>query len=745
MIIGKIDWFGDFVKQRNKVDFGFITPLDGEHTKNIRVERDDVSIDVQAVIEGREGKGIYVEFDIDIIRNRAINVKLVTFVGFIEWFDRGICRIDCDDNSIIYFRSIKKLKVGELFSFTYKANNQEKIPIVIGSVNVENINDIGVIEKCAKSKNYSIFRKFITKYLLSVPLNIGADYILEKIQNLDNQKKREIFNEIVDKVPNLILICPELRAYLEFHEFRSNSYGYFINNHLDKVDDSLREELLSEVIDKLKKTTDSQRSVYWKQIKYLQQNLEYRNFIWDIAPVECKKPLIQNKYSKFFEIVSQFKKSSYSYAQVTSCDWRELYQLNEEDKILIKKWDSTISYNSSAAAKMISARGAEKLVIKFYKALGYTVEDISVHQVTQKSQDWITGDIKINSKYLIDVKNARNPINSDVYSEFCVPAFKTNLRSEKTIHNNDVGIVGVLSPYLKKEEIDGIVQPSSWRSNKRVTILGAFTQTKLQEIKSIFSDDLMSLDMKRGFDTNTYLPHWLFDYNELFYLQQFDILKQLEQLRVIDIPTWEDISIIGHNPLPLFIAAKRKLPQDWLDNLPQWKASFINYLIDLPPKRILLPYLFLSLLKHFLSMLSYDGSDYSPQEYFNILYTTSDKNHPLKLYDPLNTIQSFCETLQTLWKHREQAQLNEFKIFKFNGRGLLQGKRSASESIWTRILAYCGNKWIEGKGKCGHSPLIIGEHEICQTCFRLICPRLDCRHCHDKCASNTARSREKRR
>lgn len=90
---------------------------------------------------------------------------------------------------------------------------------------------------------------------------------------------------------------------------------------------------------------------------------------------------------------------------------------------------------------MISARGAEKAVIQLCQVLGYEVEDISIHQVTGKSQDWRRADIQLGSGHLLDVKNARFCVNSKVYSEICVPAFKQK-------RGNDVTIVGVFSPYL---------------------------------------------------------------------------------------------------------------------------------------------------------------------------------------------------------------------------------------------------------------------------------------------------------
>ncbi len=47
-MLGKIVWFGGFNNQKNKVNnFGFIAPLGEENTGDIRVDRDDVPLDIQ--------------------------------------------------------------------------------------------------------------------------------------------------------------------------------------------------------------------------------------------------------------------------------------------------------------------------------------------------------------------------------------------------------------------------------------------------------------------------------------------------------------------------------------------------------------------------------------------------------------------------------------------------------------------------------------------------------------------------
>ena len=137
----------------------------------------------------------------------------------------------------------------------------------------------------------------------------------------------------------------------------------------------------------VKKASSSswQRSIYWEQVRYLQENLDYKNFLWDIAPIDTKKQIVEERFRKFFEIVSLFNNSDFPYASNISNNWSELYKLNEIDTTLISKWNSTVSHNPHIAAQMISARGAEKLVMTFYEEMGYTVDDVSAHQVTYKS------------------------------------------------------------------------------------------------------------------------------------------------------------------------------------------------------------------------------------------------------------------------------------------------------------------------------------------------------------------------
>lgn len=724
MFTGKIHWFGGLNRRTNQVNhYGFILPIEGEENEKIFVSRNDIPIHLQDSLEGRNGEGVYVQFEIETgSRGQyAVNVNLLTSVGIVK----GRRSIKRDRLSDVYFTSYDSFNLKDIlyFGLRYNPRNKQDEVILVQKVN-SSIENQEIIQKCIQSDNPDIFLIFLIKYLQNLAREEAVSLVREKIKLINNLRTTKLIEELFEKIEHLFLesSTSDLRLFLSLKE-----YALIIDKHINSVDEPLRQELLSELVERLRKTSDLESTIYWNQIKYLQQNLEYKGFLWDVAPAEVKKQLIQDKYKKFFETVSKFNDSDYPYEQATTIDWRDLYNFKDVDKTLIQKWDSKVSHHPFTEAKMISARGAEKLVIQFYQTLGYAVEDISIHQVTKESQDWIKGDIRLDSLNLLDVKNARSPVNSKVYSEFCVPSFKQ-------YRSNDVKVVGVLSPYINKEEIDRTKEPSSERSSQKVLVLGDFDKTKLQQLEVLFSDRIIRIDMSRGFDTKTYLPPWLFDYDERFYVKQIEVMAPFQQLQDANIPSWEDILTVGQNPLPLLIAAKRKLPQEWLSSLPQWQAEFLNSLLNLPIERISLTFVFLSLLSHFLTMLSCDDLEYSPQQYQNILYTNSGMDRPLKLYDPLNIINDFCNALQSLWVNRQKVNLAEFKIFKFNGRGLLQGKRSEAESIATTILAYCGG-WIEKKGKCGFTPLVIGKHQTCPTCGRLICTEKDCHHCSDNCQS----------
>ncbi|WLT40527.1 hypothetical protein NON20_25125 (plasmid) [Synechocystis sp. B12] len=192
----------------------------------------------------------------------------------------------------------------------------------------------------------------------------------------------------------------------------------------------------------------------------------------------------------------------------------------------------------------------------------------------------------------------------------------------------------------------------------------------------------------------------------------------------------------------IFIFGNYQLPESWIIKMPKWAVEFYKSLHRPDNLRLSLPYLYLSILKHFLKMLPVLQTEYHPQLYKVLL--GNDLSLPCKIYDPLQIIDSFCETLETLWKNRDIGKLKEFKVFKFTSQGLLQGKQSKSSSSYTTILAYCGG-WTDAKGKCGHTPLVIGKHRVCEGCGYLICPEDDCQFCKRNCSHYEKRKEARQR
>lgn len=739
MAIGRVDWFGGLNKQTGKVNnFGFLTPIGEDVAEGVYVDRQDVPLELQPLLE----PGIYVQFEIVTDprgRNRAVGIELISLIGIVDWYDKGRGYITCEGRPDVRVETSESLQSGDIvfFHLRYKLKYRKDEAALGQKVNTSTEDKI-TIEKCAKSSHIAIFKPFIVEYAITLPVNEAIEFVLEKITTFSSKDKRTVADSLIYKAENLLLASSELRKLLIYDE-SSILYGYseistycqFINKHIRSVDKSLNQELLNELLDKVRQANDSLRSSYWSQVNFLRKDLEYRGNFWDIAPKEIKASLIKESYQQFFEIISQFDESEYPFSESLSFSWKELYKLDDLDQHLVKNWCSGQAKDSFKLAQMISARGAEKLVGKFYNTLGHSVEDTSAHQVTQQSNTWLKGDVRLDSEILLDVKNARNSVNSNAYSEFCVPTFKQQ-------RGNDVLITAVLSDYLQQEYMDGKKEPKFYVMNP--LILGEFDKRTLIRLEEVFNDNILSINISRDSDPKAYLPPWLFDYNARFYVKQREIMSAFLQLKNSDIPEWEDILTVGIRPFPLFIASQRSLAQKWIERLPKWKIDFINSLINLPVTHISLPYLFLTLLKHFLVMLSHKEPNYSPQQYQEVLYTSSSNYQPLKLYDPLNTIKDFCDTLQILWDYRQTANLTSFNIFKFTGKGLLQGKKYQNDQVWTTILAYCGG-WVEKKGKCGYRPLVIGKDKNCSTCGRLICPKENCQYCSDNCQEHGERKR----
>jgi hypothetical protein len=171
-------------------------------------------------------------------------------------------------------------------SFSIKEIRDTKFPITLKRLeNVNEIEDEEKITKYANSRIFSICKKFIAKYLSSLPLIVAETVLIERLDDFNQNDQDELIDEISRQLPILIVNSSKLRYYLKLNPYSANSYGNFINQYLNQVEESLQGELIEELIQRIEEANDEGRNIYWQQVKYLQDNLGYQNFLWDIAPI----------------------------------------------------------------------------------------------------------------------------------------------------------------------------------------------------------------------------------------------------------------------------------------------------------------------------------------------------------------------------------------------------------------------------------------------------------------------------
>ncbi len=411
-----------------------------------------------------------------------------------------------------------------------------------------------------------------------------------------------------------------------------------------------------------------------------------------------------------------------------------LPKLDEDDIQLIGKWcqpprnnlDRTSIIKARSKEKwelgrLLSARSAEKVSIDFYRHYEKKVKDISTTQIYENSKyDWRNYDIDVDGLH-IDVKNSRQSQNSsDRYTEYYIQKkFKHNKRNQEVI------ISGVFSPYLWPCTL---LEPIEYHGDTTTQFLGETTKKNRQTLKNEFNDLVDFVEPNPG--SEYFLPPWVFEYPEYVYTERNKALKELKNFTNLDALKG---AIFKFKLRPVGIAAGIDLTEI-LGNevLDDWERSFLNQLHNRIEKYGLsLPFLFLTILEHFLSMAtsSKTVSNFEPSKYRRFLfYEESDK--PLGIYDPLKTVDSLIKALDTLWTD-ENGSIRQFRKFKLKSFNILQAKRNSNEDLWTTLIAYCGGR-LEDRSSCGKNPLILGESEQCEY-GKLICPEPDCGFCCQTC------------
>ncbi len=401
----------------------------------------------------------------------------------------------------------------------------------------------------------------------------------------------------------------------------------------------------------------------------------------------------------------------------------EIYKsMSFQDRQLALSWAS--NDHDYERSKMLSARGAELAAAEFFSELGRPTQDVAIHQITGESEQWRSHDLLLDSFQPVDIKNARNTINSKVFAEFTIKRFKRDL------HDRDVAIVGVLSPYMTLKEIEEVSKNSllgiPFLNRERITILGATTKDRVRSLEMEFSKREMTV----YFGDPTRWPIWIFN-NELdWHLNQKEAISMFSKsAKEVARGDWIDCQ---QNLIPAFVISGME-PPGYGDLLP-WKRWYLDKLLKKSVSGgLTLPWLYIFTFCHFLEAVtnidSSESAQYSPGGYMDLLFhSKSAVNRPACLIDPSGMLSKLIETLNTLWNHRQSASLVSLRNFVFRGEGLLKGTDPEGRKV--TVLAYCGG-YIEGKGKCGSSPLVIGREKTCHRCQMLICNK--CNHCSDRC------------
>jgi hypothetical protein len=383
-------------------------------------------------------------------------------------------------------------------------------------------------------------------------------------------------------------------------------------------------------------------------------------------------------------------------------------------------------------ACVLSARAAEKATIDFYQKHGFTVQDVAITQIAVgRNDDWRDYDLKING-FPLDVKNSRrSKPNKANYVEHCVPRFKRNR------DNLDVTVAGLLSSFLWPHQL---TNPKNAPDSKDSSILflGTTSFEKQLSIKKTFEvPGLLEIVLTRpGRGSSHFLPPWLFDYPDFLYKQRDDALLELAKLPM---PEYSLFREFDSNPIPVLIAGGIELQDDWYDgSLPRWQRLFISKILAWRKNRKLsLPFLFLTILKHFLEMIS-DPTDleegYNPKKYRELIYYPYYDHQycdrPLFIYDPLRTIDSLITSLITLFNAQHEL-ISSFTLFRLQNLNILRGRFDKSDKQWKTLIAYCGGRMLN-KAVCDKNPLVLGMADNCPECGKLVCT--DCGFCDKYCS-----------
>lgn len=420
-------------------------------------------------------------------------------------------------------------------------------------------------------------------------------------------------------------------------------------------------------------------------------SITHHHRLFSSAPEHFKRAYWIGLHSQLLESVSLVAEEH----RVPTWESEAMYEaLTDEDRRLAEQWLGP-GDSDFARAQMLSARCAENVTKRFYECLGYSVSDVAVTQLNGSSKDWRTHDLMVHDYAPVDVKNSRRSLSGNFYVEPYVKRLKV---SSSGI---DVKIAGVLSPYLQLEYIEAPRKANFAISS--ITFLGDTSRSEIASLEKQFSSEWFDLQIRR--DDDQVIPYWMFEYPPEFYRESSRAAAVLRQCDVL--PSDEAWGLITSPYVPLipaFLGAGLDLPEFFRRRLHPWQLDLYAKLCGQPrSERLTRPWLFLSLLVHFLETLKSGeaGDSFSPRKYGELLfpmiriaarksldhvnparvgpwrppsYDRAPRENPAGLCDPLGAIDGLCSTLDDIWNYRDAYNLRRFNSFRLQGLGLLQGR-----------------------------------------------------------------------
>lgn len=478
-------------------------------------------------------------------------------------------------------------------------------------------------------------------------------------------------------------------------------------DYLDRIKEQTRQAYLKSVLVKLR-----------KHINRAKINIAYLVYQQETPPLDdddIRLALIWGKIrSKNF----------------TEKDKLKTTDLDIKDTVL----DNLNSHEKYLLGKMLSARAAEIAAAQFLKSINNKeIIDVSLEQLRDNSNYsncWKQFDILSNGEPF-DVKNSRRSRqNPDTYSDHTIPRFKY-------FRNQKVKIVGALSHYLQPNVL---LNPNRYSGNRRtdIRILGFCDAKTIIDLKSFFKNPSFELGFQKYKKRRKYqlLPPWIFEFPDNFYPNRPNEIKEALALLRTEKALVDELKL---SPISIYLAGgvnptSELLERDWC----AWEVDFFQTVLQGRQENGLsLPYLFLTILTHFLNTVQKAQANYHPHDYRKLVYFAEDKYYPLFIFDPLKTVDTLISALEILWRTNHR-RISDYKIFKLRSAGILRGKTNDS-SHWQSLIAYCGG-WLPENKPCGKVPLVLGKNKHCQECGMLIC---ECGFCSRDCGERKKRQVER--